>query len=113
MDPDKLGYTEKVSARSVTVRLFCTAIAIDRINSEAIGATTTPPITTPVAGRQKILTKPRRSSDIFALALVVSGNINVRAGTVPSSILVCGTPTAAISGRVNTAAATVRRRMGV
>ena len=34
------------------------------------------------------------------------------AGTVPSSIAVCGTPTAAISGRVKTAAATVRNRMG-
>jgi Zn-dependent M28 family amino/carboxypeptidase len=65
-----------------------------------------------VAGRQKILTKPRRSSDIFALALVVSGSIRVRAGTAPLSIAVCGTPTAAISGRVNTAAATVRNRIG-
>ena len=46
---------------------FCTANAIGRMSSEAIGATTTPPITTPVAGRQKIFTKPRRSSDIFAL----------------------------------------------
>ena len=58
------------------------------------------------------MTKPRRSSDIFARALVVSGSISVRAGTVPSSIAVCGTPTAAISGLVNTAAATVRSRIG-
>ena len=91
---------------------FCTARAIGRINSEAIGATTTPPITTPVAGRQKILTKPRRSSDIFALALVDSGSVMVRAATEPLSMAVCGTPTAAISGRVKVADATVRNRIG-
>ena len=77
-----------------------------------MGATTTPPITTPVAGRQKILTNPRRSSDILALALVLSGSVIVRAGTEPSSIADCGTPTAAISGRVNVAEATVRSRIG-
>ena len=83
IEPDSDGYTENVCARSSTVRLFCTASAIGRISSEAIGATTTPPITTPVAGRQKILTKPRRSPDILALALVFSGSISVRAGTDP------------------------------
>ena len=37
----------------------------------------------------------------------------VRASTDPSSMADCGTPTAASSGRVNTAAATVRSRIGV
>ena len=83
------------------------------MSSEAIGATTTPPITTPVAGRQKIFTKPRRRLDILARALVFSGSMIVRAGTDPSSIFACGTPTAAISGRVNTAAATVRSLIGL
>ena len=41
-----------------------------------------------------------------------SGSMSVRAGTLPPSIAVCGTPTAAISGRVNTAAETVRSRIG-
>ena len=92
------GYTENVSASSVDREAVLHGQAIGRISSEAIGATTTPPITAPVAGRQKILT-PRRNSDILALALVFSGSISVRAGTDPSSILPCGTPTAAISGQ--------------
>src|ERR1700738_2306708 len=106
MEHESDGETDSVWARSVTERLFCTASAIGSISSDAIGATTTPPITEPVAGRQKIFTKPRRSSDILARALVLSGSIRVRAGTLPLSIAVCGTPTAAISGRVNTAAET-------
>ena len=36
----------------------------------------------------------------------------MRAGTVPSSMADWGTPTAAISGRVNVAEATVRSRIG-
>jgi hypothetical protein len=90
-----------------------TATAIGRISSEAIGATTTPPITTPVDLRQKILTKPCRRPDIFARALVRSGSMMVRALNEPSSIADCGTPTAAISGLVNTVAATVRNRIGL
>ena len=112
IEPDSDGYTDSVCARSVTEIRFCTASAIGRISSEAIGATTTPPITTPVAGRQKIFTNPCRSNDILARALVLSGSINVRAATLPSSIAFCGIPTAPISGRVNVAEATVRNRIG-
>ena len=83
--------------------LFCTASAIGRISSEATGATTTPPITTPVCGRQKIFTKPRRKPLIFARALVANGSITVRAGYSPESMAFCETPTVAISGRVKIA----------
>ena len=51
-------------------------------------------------------TKPCRSPDILARALVCNGNLMVRANTDPLSMADCGIPTAAISGRVNTAAAT-------
>ena len=43
-------------------------------------------MTTPVAGRQKIFTKPRRRPDILARGLVLSGSITVRAGTSPLSM---------------------------
>ena len=56
---------------------FSIAIAIGRISSVAFGATTTPPIISPVAGRQKSFTKPSRSPDILARALVVSGSVIV------------------------------------
>ncbi|SKZ37464.1 Uncharacterised protein [Mycobacteroides abscessus subsp. abscessus] len=84
-----------------------------RINSDAVGATTTPPITTPVAGRQKILTKPLRRPLILARGLVESGSITVRAGYSPTSIACCETPTVAISGRVKIAEATVFSLIGL
>jgi len=67
---------------------------------------------TPADCRQKSLTKPCRSPDIFARAFVRSGSVTVRADTNPSSIIFCDTPTAAISGLVKTVAATVRNRIG-
>ena len=83
------------------------------MSSEAVGATTTPPITTPEAGRQNSFTKPRRRLRILARGLPDRGMTSTRAGTSPLSICACEMPTVAISGRVNTAEATVRRRMGL
>lgn len=56
-------------------------------------------MTTPVAGRQKIFTKPRRKPDILARGLVLSGNM-ARCEQAPlgCSIAACETPTVAISG---------------
>src|SRR4051812_30459936 len=51
-EPDNAGYTPIVPARSFTVRPRWTASVNAKISSDAFGATTTPPITTPVAGRQ-------------------------------------------------------------
>ena len=56
------------------------------MSSLATGATTTPPMITPVAGRQNSFTKPRRRPCIFARAFVASGSMIVRAGTSPESI---------------------------
>ena len=78
-------------------------MAIGRISSEASGATTTPPITTPVAGRQKILTNPSvQRPASWPAALVDSGSMIVRAGTSPASIARWPMPTVAISGWVKT-----------
>src|SRR5262249_40215838 len=66
----------------------------------------------PAEGPHAASTQSGGGLGTFALGLVFRASMIVRAGTEPSSILDGGTPTAAISGRVNTAAATVRSRIG-
>ena len=100
VDRDRVG-------QLVTVRWFSTAIAIGRISSLALGATTTPPMTRPEAGRQNSFTKPSWRSAILARALPASGSITARAGTRPESTSDCETPTVASSGSVKTLAETV------
>src|ERR687885_555158 len=102
----------KVSAIWLTVSPCCTASETGRISSLAFGATTTPPSTVPVPGRQNSFTNPCSIACIFARALVASGNVTVCAWTAPDSTAVCPTPTVAISGWVKTFAATVARRSG-
>ena len=46
---------------STTLRLFVTATAITEISSAALRPTIAPPSTTPVAGSERIFTKPRVS----------------------------------------------------
>ena len=113
MDPDKVGYTEKVPARSDTVRLLFTATAMGRMSSDAVGATITPPMMVPEWRRQKSFTNPCRKERIFARGFVASGKTTTRAATSPDSTCAWVTPTAAISGRVNTAVATVFKRIGL
>src|SRR5699024_2777781 len=112
MEPDSDGYTEKELARSATVSWLDTHTAMGRMSSDAVGATTTPPMIMPEFLRQNSFTKPRRSERILARGLPARGNTSTRAETSPASICAWETPTVAISGRVNTAEDTVRRRIG-
>ncbi|CAM5737453.1 hypothetical protein SBADM41S_02665 [Streptomyces badius] len=85
IDPDRDGYTVKAFAICSTVRLLSTAIEIGWISSLARGATTQPPTTIPVPGRQKILTKPSRMPCILARGLRSSGSLTTRASIFPAS----------------------------
>jgi hypothetical protein len=78
----------------------------------AMGETTTPPTTSPEAGRQNSLMKPSSIPAIFARALPLSGSMTDRAGTRPDSTSTCDAPTVASSGSVNTLAETVFSRSG-
>ncbi len=82
-----------------------------RISSLARGATTTPPTTMPVPGRQNSFTKPSRTPCIFARALVASGSMTVGCDLAGVDVR-CDQPTVAISGAVNTLDATVFRSSG-
>ena len=95
-----------------TVRWFVTAMVSDRISSEAVGATITPPSTWPEPLRAKIFTKPVFSERIFARGLVARSSLMMSAEYSPLWICCSVMPTAAISGRVNTALPTVRMRSG-
>ena len=64
----RAGWTSRLSTMSVTLRLAVTARAITEISSAAWRPTIEPPSTTPVAGSEMILTKPRGSLLISALA---------------------------------------------
>ncbi len=55
----------------------------------------------------------RASRKTLSLRLEPDGSITVRAGYSPESIEFCETPTAAISGRVKMAEATVLSRIGL
>ena len=82
------------------------------MSSEASGATITPPITTPVSSRAYSLTNPSSLRCILARALVANGRVTTRAGTALDWDA-APMPTVAISGLVNTLAATVFSRSGV
>ena len=80
---------------------------------EARGATTTPPTTIPVPGRQNSFTNPSVRPCIFARALVASGSLMTRTSISPASACACVTPTVAISGSVNTLLDTLPRSSGL
>ena len=60
-DSASAGCTSSESTMSTTFRLFVTATATTEISSAALRPTTEPPSTTPVAGSERIFTKPRVS----------------------------------------------------
>ncbi len=72
------------------------------INSDARGATTTPPMMMPVVGRQKSFTKPSRNDCIFERALPSRLIITVATLMSAESASSCVKPTVATSGEVKT-----------
>jgi len=100
MEPVRDGYTVKVLARSSTCSFCLTAMEIGKISSDALGPTTTPPITVPEPFRAKIFTKPSLALRILARALLRSESLMMSAWYLPDSISASDTPTLAISGDV-------------
>ncbi len=90
---------------SVTFRLAVTARAITEISSAAWRPTIDPPSTTPVAGSERILTKPRGSSLISAFGLAVNGTFVTRSLRPDANASASASPTSAISGSVKIAEA--------
>src|SRR5690625_5131119 len=112
IEPDSDGYTVNACCTWSTVNRVRTAIAIGWISSRALGATTTPPTTTPEPGRQNSLTNPSMIPCIFARGFVDSARLTTSASARPSSTACWDTPTVAISGAVNTFDETVFRLNG-
>jgi hypothetical protein len=83
------------------------------MSSLALGATTTPPTTIPVPGRQNNFTKPSCTACIFARAFVASGSFTWETCISPASTWRCEIPTVAISGSVNTLAGHDRELQGL
>jgi hypothetical protein len=90
---------------SCTVRPAVTARATIEISSAAWRPTMQPPRTTPVAGSETILMKPRGSSLMMALADDMNGTLVTRILRPSAKASASARPTSAISGSVNTAEA--------
>ena len=88
---------------SVTFRPAVTARAITEISSAAWRPTIDPPSTTPVAGSEMILTNPRGSSLISALAAAENGTLVTRILRPEANASASASPTSAISGSVKIA----------
>ena len=80
-----------------------TATATTLISSAAPRPTIAPPSTTPVAGSERIFTKPRGSPSISALALAENGTFVTRSLRPAAKASASATPTSAISGSVKMA----------
>ena len=82
-----------------------TARAITEISSAAWRPTIEPPSTTPVAGSERIFTKPRGSLLISALAVAENGTLVTRILRPTANASASARPTSAISGSVKMAEA--------
>lgn len=82
-----------------------TATAITEMSSAACWPTMEPPSTTPVAGSDTILTKPRGSSLMSALADAENGTLVTRTLRPSAKASASARPTSAISGSVKMAEA--------
>ena len=91
---------------SCMVRPAVTARATIEISSAAWRPTMQPPRTTPVAGSETILMKPRGSSLMMALADDMNGTLVTRILRPSAKASASARPTSAISGSMNTAEAT-------
>ena len=80
-----------------------TARAMTEISSAAWRPTIEPPSTTPVAGSERILTKPSGSSLMRALALAENGTLVTRILRPVAKASASASPTSAISGSVKMA----------
>ena len=90
---------------SVTRSPEVTARAITEISSAALRPTIDPPSTTPVAGSETILTNPRGSFSMRALALAENGTLVTRILRPSAKASASARPTSAISGTVKMAEA--------
>ena len=88
---------------SSTCRPLVTATASTLISSAALRPTIEPPSTTPVAGSERIFTKPRASPLINAFALAVNGTLVTRILRPSANASASARPTSAISGSVKIA----------
>ncbi len=90
---------------SLTRSPAVTARAITEMSSAALRPTIDPPRTTPVAGSERIFTKPRGSSRISALAFEENGTLVTRILRPSAKASASARPTSAISGSVKMAEA--------
>ena len=90
---------------STTFRWFVTATAITEISSAALRPTIAPPSTTPVAGSERIFTKPRVSPLISDFGFAENGTFVTRSLRPAANASASATPTSAISGSVKIACA--------
>ena len=88
---------------SVTRRPAVTARASTEMSSAALRPTIDPPSTTPVAGSERIFTKPRGSPSMSALAELENGTFVTRSLRPVANASASARPTSAISGSVKMA----------
>src|SRR5438045_35663 len=96
----RVGCTSSESTMSPAFRPAVTAKAITEMSSAAWRPTIEPPSTTPVAGSDRIFTKPRGSLLIRALALAANGTLVTRILRPRAKASASARPTSAISGSV-------------
>ena len=90
---------------SLTVSPLVTATAITLMSSAALRPTMDPPSTTPVAGSERIFTKPRGSPLMCALGFDENGTLVTRILLPSANASASASPTSAISGSVKIACA--------
>src|SRR5205823_9534112 len=99
------GCTSTDSTMSVTFKLAVTASAMTEMSSAAWRPTIEPPSTTPVYGSLRILTKPRGSLLMSALAEAENGTFVTLSLRPVANASASANPTSAISGSVKMAEA--------